>query len=150
MKGPTDGNDTDGVLFHSGSGLPRYCHLSSMHYITTLKTDEVVQEVRRWLDHGPLTSAFMQCAAATAFENAVGGLYLTNAGLQDDGSAPASPQMSVAEDPLNQIDGTFDVDSGAVDSMRANDAPGATPDYKTGVRTLINELARRSPSASCC
>lgn len=136
VAGPTTTADDDGVLFVGG--IPRYCHLSAIHYNATATTDEVVQEVRAWLDAGTLTHAFMQCESTRVFENATGGLYLTNAGLDDDGTAPSSVTIDVPASPLTQLDGAFQVDSGAVDSMRANDAPGATPDYKAGVTTLIH------------
>lgn len=136
VAGPTTVDDADGALFDGG--MPRYCHLSSIHYNATATTNEVVQEVRSWLDAGTLTHAFMQCESTRVFENATGGLYLTNAGLDDDGTAPSPVTIDVPASPLTQLDGAFQVDSGAVDSMRANDAPGATPDYKSGVTTLIH------------
>jgi hypothetical protein len=103
-----------------------------MHYNATSKTDEVVQEVRHWLDGDDLAHGFMQCEAARVFENANGGLYLTNAGLDDDGAATTNPAIRVPSSPFVQMDGTFEVDSGSVDSMHA--LPGG---YKTGVQTLI-------------
>ena len=134
IAGPTTTTDDDGALFHQPSGMPRYCFLASMHYLITATTPEVVQEVRVWLDHDDSSHAFMQCEAARAFENTAGGLYLTTAGLDDDGNAPSSPILRIPASPLAQLSGSFEVDAGAVDSMRAN-APGV----KAGVETLINE-----------
>jgi len=136
IQGPTTTNDSDGALFIQPGGLPRYCFLASMHYYTTSHTDEVVQETRSWLTGQPDSAAFMQCEAARVFENAVGGLFLTNAGLDDDGAATTNPIIRVPGNGLTQIDGAFDVDSGAVDSMKAN--PGG---YKAGATTLINDGA---------
>lgn len=141
VKGLTSATDDDGALFilTTVPHMPRYCHLTSMHYNTTIDTPEVVQETRQWLDRSDLVHMYGQCESARVFENTTGGLYLTNAGLDDDGSATATPSIRVPAHPLTQLDGVFAVDSGSVDSMRANDASGATPDYKTGVQTLIND-----------
>ncbi len=135
IEGPTTTNDADGILFATG-GLTRYCYVAAMHYNTTMHSDEVVQEVRSWLSGTTLDHAFMQCEAARLVENAVGGLFLTNAGLDDDGAATTAPTIRVPSHPLTQMDGTFEVDSGAVDSMKAK--PGG---YKPGVTTLINDSA---------
>jgi uncharacterized repeat protein (TIGR01451 family) len=135
VAGPTASDHGDGILFQPASGLPRYCHFASMHYNTTSDTPEVVQEVRAWLSGNDPVHAFMQCEAARVFENAPGGLYLTTAGIDDDGSATTSPAIRVPSNPLDQLDGTFEVDSGSVDSMAAT----AGSFYKTGVTTLINE-----------
>jgi uncharacterized repeat protein (TIGR01451 family) len=135
VEGPTTTTDDDGALFTSDH-LPRFCFLASMHYNTTAHTDEVVQEVRQWLDRSDLLHGYMQCEAARVFENALGGLYLTNAGLDDDGNATTDPAIRVPSSPFAQLDGTFEVDSGSVDSMHAK--PGG---YKAGVTTLINDNA---------
>lgn len=135
VAGPSAVDHGDGSLRYQPSGLPRYCHLYSQHYNTTASTDEVVNEVRSWLAHGALTHASMECASITAFENATGGLFLTTGGLQDDGTATATPTVRVPNVPLTQIDGAFDADSGAVDSIGL--AGGSS--FKSGVSTLINE-----------
>lgn len=139
VVGTTTTDDTDGILHFEPNGLARYCFLASMHYSSTTQTSEVVAETRAWLDGNSSVHAFMQCESARVFENSVSGLFLTNAGLDDDGSATNSPAIRVPSSPLAQMDGTFEVDSGAVDSIKANAAPGGTPDYKTGVTTIINE-----------
>jgi len=130
---PGPGN---GALFHSG-GLPRYCYMASMHYELTGLLPQVVAETRSWLDQGPQTHAFMQCEAARAFENNVAGRFLTTDGIVDDGSAPMSVTNRTPTDPLAQLDGTFAVDSGDVDSIGL--APSSV--FRVGVRTLINNSA---------
>lgn len=132
--GPTTSDHGDGALVQPG-GLPRYCHFASMHYNTTAQTAEVVQEVRAWLAGSDLVHAFMQCEASRVFENAAGGRYLTTGGIDDDGNPTTSPTIRVPSHPLDQMDGTFEVDSGAVDSIAASSGSS----YKAGVTTLINE-----------
>lgn len=137
VRGPTDTNDADGTLFHVASGLTRYGHLLSMHYQVTSDTPGVVREVRSWLDQGPLTHAFMQCEAARVFENDPAGLFLTTAGIIDDGAAASSPANRVPSSPLTQIDGTLQADAGFFDSLGL--AGGSS--YKVGVAPLINETS---------
>jgi uncharacterized repeat protein (TIGR01451 family) len=136
LAGPTTTSHRDGVLFSSPL-VPRYGFLVAMHYNTTATTNEVVAEVRSWLATSSLLHAYAQCEAMRTFENATSGLFLTNAGLNDDGSQTSSPVNRVPSSPLTQLDGTLEVDSGAVDSFKANASGGS--DYKTGVTTLINE-----------
>lgn len=81
---------------------------------------------------------YAQCEAIRTFEDASDGLFLTYAGIDDDGVATSNPVIRVPADPLTQLDGTFEVDSGSVDSMRANPS-GGPADYKPGVTTLIND-----------
>lgn len=135
--GPTTSDNADGVLFYAPGGLTRYGHLISLHYIVTGNTPEAVQETRSWLTSDALTSAFMQCESSRVFENDAGGLFLTTAGIADDGTAPVAPTLRVPSDPLIQVDGTFQVDSGSVDSIGL--AGGST--FRAGVTTLINESA---------
>ncbi len=139
VAGPSAVNHADGLLSHAGSGLPRYCVFASLHNDGTPSTAEVVQETRRWLDFGPLTHLYAQCAAIDKFENSVAGLLLTNGGISDDGSAAISNTLRAPSAPDAQYDGVFEVDSGAIDSFTGIDPPGATPPFKTGVTTLINE-----------
>ncbi len=136
VGGATGTNDADGALFHA-SGLTRYGHLLSMHYQVTSNTPGVVQEVRSWLDQGPLTHAFMQCEAARVFENDPAGHFLTTAGIIDDGAAASSPANRVPFSPLTQIDGTLQADDGVFDSLGL---PGGSS-YKVGVTSLINETS---------
>lgn len=135
VAGPTTAFHDDGVLFHQPSHLPRYSYLAGMHYsaVVTPQRPEVVSEMRAWLDSSSLTHAFMQCEAARVVENI--GFFLTTAGIDDDGgSATTTPTTRVPTSPLTQIDGSFQVDSGQVDSFTKNGGL-----YKTGVTTLINE-----------
>jgi uncharacterized repeat protein (TIGR01451 family) len=106
-----------------------------MHYTSTATTSEVVREVRSWLTATPASHAFMQCEAIRTFENDTSGLFLTTAGLVDDGLALTAPAVRVPSHPLAQIDGTFQADSGAVDSIGLQS--GSI--FKTGVQTIINE-----------
>ena len=138
VAGPTTSNHKDGVLFNGPGGSDRYCYLASMHYISTATTPEVVQEFRAALASDSSEHAFMQCEAILAFENdGAGGLFLSTAGLVDDGSATASPVIRVPSNPLAQLDGLFEVDSGAVDSIGL----GGGSSFRTGVTTLINDSA---------
>ena len=139
VEGPTTAIDHDGALLQPGSPpLARYGYLAVMHYIPTSHTDEVAQEVRFWLASSNLAHLFAQCEGARVFENAMGGLYLTNAGLDDDGPATTNPANRVPSSPLAQMDGVFEADSGAVDSMAAKPSGGPS-NYKTGVSTIIND-----------
>lgn len=133
IAGPSSVIHNDGALIHQSNGLPRYSYLTAMHYLTTPASPEVVAETRSWLNGGPLVHAFMQCEAARLFENS--GTFLTTNGITDDGAPAATVANRVPSDPLTQIVGSFDVDSGAVDSIGLN--PGSN--FKIGVTTLIND-----------
>jgi hypothetical protein len=137
----TEAQVAGGALRSSLSGAARYCHLSSMHYPATASTNDVVQAVRTWLDADRLTHGFMQCEAARVFENAASGRYLTNAGIADDGAAPVAPLVRVPGSPLAQIDGSFEADSGAVDSIGAI-PPAAGPELQDRGHDLINETGQ--------
>ena len=138
VAGPSQATAGDGALVYASNGLPRYCHLTAMHYNLTALTPGVVREVRSWLAQGALTHAFMQCLSTTVFENdAASGAFLTTGGIEDDGDATDTPANRFPSDPLSQIDGTFSVDSGAIDSIRLRAASA----MKTGVRTLFNDPA---------
>jgi len=135
IAGPTTSNHADGALLHQPSGLARYCTLLSMHYNTTAATSEVVHEVRSWLTARPASHAFMQCQSTLSFENHGNGLFLTTAGLVDDGAAPTSPAVRVPSHPLAQIDGAFTADIGSADSIGLQ----AGSVFDTGVQTLVND-----------
>jgi uncharacterized repeat protein (TIGR01451 family) len=133
VAGATTTAHTDGALF--AGGLPRYCQLTAMSYGPTATTPEVVQEVRSWLRSGSLTHAFLQNEATTVFENdATAGRFLTTGGIVDDGATPATSTVRVAADPLTQLDGTFQADLGAVDSIGLNGGS-----FQAGAQTLIND-----------
>jgi uncharacterized repeat protein (TIGR01451 family) len=136
VVGASTSDPDDGILFQP-SGLPRYCHLVAMHYVTTSLTPHVVREVRSWLGHGPLTHAFVQCAGIEVLESDPNGHFLTTAGVDDDGSAASDPINRSPSDPLSQIDGAFSADSGAVDSIGL--LSGSM--FRTGTQTLFNENA---------
>lgn len=115
IRGPTASGSADGALLHS-DGTPAYCQVTSMHYADPAD-EEVVREVRMWLASGPLTHAFMECHATTAFENALNGHFLTTTGLIDDGGAPILLTNRHADSPFAQYDGGFVAVGGSVDSM---------------------------------
>jgi len=133
----TAGNDADGALFDGT--FPAIAFLSSEHYDNP--DAGVVAEVRSWLDLGPHTHAYMQCAAIRAFENMApaggnpGGRFLTTNGVSTGGSRPTPLTVRLPGDPLAQIDGTIDSDTGTIDTIGL--AMGSA--FRTGVRTLVNE-----------
>ena len=91
VAGPTATDHSDGALFHASSGLPRYCFMIAMHYNASPLTSEVAAETRSWLNNDANAHLFAQCEAARVFENEPNGLFLTNAGLADDGNATTNP-----------------------------------------------------------
>jgi len=139
VAGPTTTSHVDGGLWNA-DGTARYCNVTSMHYDATARTPEVVQEVRSWLNANPGNHAFMECQATATFENA--GHFLTTAGIRDDnpnGNNPPAPLVNrFPDDPLTQLDGAFNADTGAVDSIGL--AAGST--FAPGVRTLVNQQNR--------
>ncbi len=134
VAGATTTSHADGALRNS-DGTTKYCHLTSMHYNATAQTPEVVAEVRSWLALGATNHAFMQCQATATFENAAGGLFLTTAGIVDDGTAPTPLTIQAPTDPLTQVDGALQSDTGAVDSIGL--ATGST--FKSTTRTLVSQ-----------
>jgi hypothetical protein len=145
IAGPTATNHADGALLHQPSGLARYCTLLAMHYTSTATTSEVVHEVRSWLTATPASHAFMQCEAIRTFENDASGLFLTTAGLVDDGLAPAAAAVRIPSHPLAQIDGTFQAASGSVDSIGLQS--GST--FRTASRRSSTTTRHLSRHASC-
>jgi uncharacterized repeat protein (TIGR01451 family)/MYXO-CTERM domain-containing protein len=135
IKGPTIGGSPDGALIRSDGTSP-YCHITSMHYSLPAE-DEVVREVRAWLNLGPTTHAYMQCFAVEVFENSASGKLITTAGLRDDGDAPTQVAVRVPDDPLSQLDGSLVVDTGTTDSIGL--APGSA--FRPNTRVLINAAA---------
>jgi uncharacterized repeat protein (TIGR01451 family) len=134
IAGANSGGAIDGLLTQNGA--PKYCHLTSMHYNTTALTNEVVREVRAWLQSGA-THGFMECEAAVSFESNVNGRYITTNGITDDGATLTTPVNRSPDDLLNQYAGTLTPDGGSVDSigLAANSA------FRANTRTLINQGA---------
>ena len=132
IRGSTTAGSADGALLRS-DGTPAYCQVTSMHYADPAD-EEVVREVRMWLDSGPLTHAFMECHATTAFENALNGHFLTTTGLIDDGSAPNPLTNRHPDSPFAQYDGNLFAVRGSVDSMGL---PAGSALHSTDT-TLIN------------
>jgi uncharacterized repeat protein (TIGR01451 family) len=115
IRGPTSSGGADGALLRP-DGTPAYCQVTSMHYADPAE-EEVVREVRMWLDSGPLTHAFMECHATTAFENALNGHFLTTTGLVNDGTSPSPLTSHHPDSPFAQYDGAFIGVGGSVASM---------------------------------
>ncbi|MDB4995785.1 MAG: sdr, partial [Myxococcaceae bacterium] len=134
--GPTTTNDADGALFGPG-GVPAFCHITSHHYVATASTNEVVQEFRSFLDYGPTTHTFMECAASETFESNANGHFLTTNGIVDDGNPSNNPTNRFPDDPLTQFVGGLDIDTGTVDSIGL----AAASAFRPTVKTLINNNA---------
>ncbi|MDB4934600.1 MAG: uncharacterized protein JWP87_1572 [Labilithrix sp.] len=114
IRGPVVGGKPDGALLRS-DGTPAYCQVTSMHYASPAD-EEVVREVRAWLDSGPLTHAFMECHATTTFENAANGRFLTTNGLVSE-ARPSPLTNRHPDSPFAQYDGTFTSVGGSVPAM---------------------------------
>lgn len=115
IAGTTTTGAPDGALFHA-DGTPAYCQLTSMHYAPPVN-DEVVREVRAWLNNSSLTHSFMECRATLTFENSTNGHFLTTNGLADDGAAPVLVANRHPESSFAQYDGVFTPVTGQVDSI---------------------------------
>ncbi|MBL8916117.1 MAG: OmpA family protein [Archangium sp.] len=110
-----NGGAFDGTLF--AGGQPTYDQLTSMHYDSPAN-NEVVREIRGWLDIGPSTHAFMSCEATTTFENNVNGRFLSDAGMINDDNNPPTPLTVLQTSSLfAQFDGTLTADTGSVESL---------------------------------
>ena len=101
IRGPTNTGSADGALMRS-DGTPAYCQVTSMHYADPAD-EEVVREVRMWLDSGSLTHAFMECHATTTFENALNGHFLTTTGLVNDGRHAESAHEPPSRQPVRAV-----------------------------------------------
>ena len=148
LRGPTgDGNTggsgADGVL--NAGGTQNYCHITSMHWDGSPNgaavTNEVVREVRTWLDSSVNTHGFMQCAAIRTFENSPRGRFITTAGIVEDtnNTLPEAGQSLVnriPDDLLAQYHGPIVGDSGSVGSIGLN---GGGSDYRPNTEILINQ-----------
>lgn len=132
IRGPTTVGKADGALMRA-DGTPAYCQVTSMHYADPAD-EEVVREVRLWLDSGSLTHAYMECHATTAFENALNGHFLTTAGLINDGSTPSPLTNRHPDSPFAQYDADFVAVGGSVPSMGV--PPGSV--LRSTDTTLIN------------
>ena len=113
-----------GVLVNA-DGTPAFCAVSTMHYQDTSPTgaaeqDLVAAAVRKYLT-GAGTAAQFECEAAHTFENSANGLFLTTAGIQDDGTGalplPNPNTFLFPDNPYAQIDGTFTAVTGLLQSI---------------------------------
>lgn len=128
----TKTNYVAGGLWNA-DGSPRYCHLTSMHYDTSLDSPGVVVEVKNWL-HEPGNHAYMQCEAIDTFENNnPNGHFLTDKGIGTATTAPNPLTNLVPGDPLTQADSTLRGIGGAVASMTVP----TTSKLHPGVQALV-------------
>ncbi|MBX7100183.1 MAG: DUF11 domain-containing protein, partial [Myxococcaceae bacterium] len=140
IAGATATGAADGRL--QSNGVPAYDHVTSMHYTAGANSAEVVREFRLFLA-SPTVHAFMQCAAASTFENDANGHFLTTAGIADDTpllGGPPTPVNRKPDDPLDQYNGTLTIDTGTLQSLGL--ANGSA--MRSGVTTLLNQGANLS------
>ncbi|MBI5549177.1 MAG: DUF11 domain-containing protein, partial [Deltaproteobacteria bacterium] len=135
LAGPGASGVNDGALL-SGS-VTQFDHLSIQH-AGLIPTDEAVREIRHWLGLTAASHLHAQCSGITAVENNGNGRLITTGGFTGSNRGASDAIHDAPDHLLAQIDGTFRVDSGAVDSL--NLAAGST--YRANSRILI----RRSDS----
>lgn len=133
IAGPTTTGAADGALFKV-NGWPAYCFLVSMHYSIVLD-NEVVREVRQWLNFGPDNQVYLQCISVTVFENSPNGFFLTTNGLVDDGGIPNPLRYWTPDAPAAQFDGPIAGDGGSLNSIGL--ASGSS--FKPNVSVRIEE-----------
>jgi hypothetical protein len=103
LAGATSTSHDDGALFDD-RGVPRYCHVVAMGLPNTATQDEVVAEVRSFLEFP--VSFFAASQAVVGFENGADGRFLTTAGLATQGP-PSKIDHLASDDPTAQADGGF-------------------------------------------
>ncbi|MBK7538229.1 MAG: tandem-95 repeat protein [Myxococcales bacterium] len=107
----------DGALWNADGG-PAFCHLTFTYYwANKTKTAQVVRELREWLGPGNLTHLFAQAESLRAIESSPHGLFLTTAGLTDDGGTPWTTSTWTPSEPLAQVHGSFRGISDVMDSI---------------------------------
>lgn len=109
VAGPTDTNHADGALFDD-AGNPVYCQLMTMHWGVKDVVDEVVAEMRSFLEHP--THLFAQCQAVNAIENNVHGRFLTPNGFEID-DEPKEVAFLNQYLPFAQLDGPYETVGGS-------------------------------------
>ncbi|TNF27750.1 MAG: DUF11 domain-containing protein [Deltaproteobacteria bacterium] len=109
VAGPTDTDHADGALF-DGDGDPVYCQLMTMHWSVNDVVDEVVAEMRSFLQHP--THLMAECQAVNAIENNVHGRFLTPNGFVIDTRPSAVQRLNVAL-AFAQLDGDFETIGGS-------------------------------------
>ena len=109
VAGPSDENHSDGALFDA-DGDPVYCQLMTMHWSVSDVVDEVVAEMRAYLQHPVHLMA--ECQAVNAIENSVNGHFLTPNGFAIDVRPDAVQRLNVAL-AFAQLDGDFETVGGS-------------------------------------
>ncbi|MBT9554424.1 MAG: hypothetical protein IV100_00290 [Myxococcales bacterium] len=120
VAGETSTDHADGSLFDD-AGNPLYCQLMTMHWGVKDAVDEVVAEMRSFLNHP--THVFAECQAVNAIENNPHGRFLTPKGYVIEGS-PSKVEHHHVDYAFAQMDGTFGVVGGSEPSysLPAGDA----------------------------
>jgi len=108
VAGPTETDHADGMLFDGGQ--PAYCQIMTMHWGVNDVVDEVVAEMRSFLQFP--THLFAECQAVNALENNVHGKFLTPNGFLI-GDKPDAVEYLNAGYAFAQIDGAWDVVGGS-------------------------------------
>ncbi|MEZ4363236.1 MAG: Ig-like domain-containing protein [Kofleriaceae bacterium] len=116
LLGATNTSSSDGALL-TESGAPAYCHLTFTYYWETWKSENVVRELRSWLDSSPATHVFAQAQSASTLENSEAGRFLTTGGLVDDGRTPYYVRALEPTSPLAQYHGWFMGSPDVLDSI---------------------------------
>ncbi len=133
VAGTVAGGAADGILTTTA-----YTHVTAMHYDVTTVNAEAIRELRAWLARRD-AALYGQCEAAAAFENNANGRFLTTMGIVDIDPANLNPAaILIADDPLSQLDGTFQVDTGTFDSIGLAPMSAMRP----GVRVLMNRMGQ--------
>ncbi|MCC6621201.1 MAG: DUF11 domain-containing protein, partial [Deltaproteobacteria bacterium] len=109
VAGPTTTSHTDGALFDD-EGNPVYCQIMTMHWDVDDVVDEVVAEMRAFLEHP--THVFAECQAVNALENNLHGRFLTTNGFLI-AAKPAAVTFLNADYPFAQMDGAFGIAGGS-------------------------------------
>ncbi len=109
VAGTEDATHNDGALFDD-AGNPVFCQLMTMHWNVNDVVDEVVAEMRSFLQYP--THLFAECQAVNAIENNVHGHFLTPNGFIIDEKPDAVDFFSWTL-PFAQIDGEFEIIGGS-------------------------------------
>ena len=166
VSGPTDTDHADGALFDD-DGNPAYCQLMTMHWGVKDVVDEVVAEIRAYLEHP--VHLFAECQAVNALENNMHGLFLTPNGFEiaDQPDAVQFLNVTLA---FGQLDGEFETIGGSepayslpegdeyhdqdIVMLTASDSPAGTQDvfmtgYLDGICSIYED-PDSAPSGSGC
>ncbi|NUN14604.1 MAG: hypothetical protein HUU55_13320 [Myxococcales bacterium] len=109
IAGPTTTNHADGALFDAW-GNPTYCQLMTMHWSVKDVVDEVVAEMREYLQHP--VHLFAECQAVNAIENNPYGRFLTPNGFLID-KEPSAVTFLNFDLTFAQLDGPWGITGGS-------------------------------------